>query len=256
MGLLEERLGVLRGSGGKAFVPYVTGGYPGVDASLLRALQDAGADAIEVGIPHSDPVMDGGVIQEASRVALEERGTRPPDVLGTVAEAGLDIPVAVMTYLNPVASRGLGEFCEELRRAGVSGAIVPDLPVDEADEFEREASSRDVDAVLLAAPGTSVERYEAIGARSRGFVYCVATYGVTGARDELESTARQVVEAVRPYTELPLLVGVGIASPEHAAEACTFADGVIVGSALMSRLIEGDTGGCVELARAFRAATR
>jgi tryptophan synthase alpha chain len=253
MGALEESLRTVVAGGGKAFVPYVTGGFPGVDAGLLRDLQELGADAIEVGIPHSDPVMDGGVIQEASRVALE-RGTRVADVLEIVRDAEPEVPVAVMTYANPLHRRGTEAFCDDLVAVGVSGAIVPDLPVDEAGELEPLAAARGVDVVLLAAPGTSDDRYAAIAGGSHGFVYCVATYGVTGARSELASTARQVVDALRPHTDLPLLVGVGIGTPDQARAACTFADGAIVGSALMARLLEGDRAGALALAGAFRAA--
>lgn len=253
MGKLEERLRNVRDGGGRAFVPYVTGGLPGVDASLLRALADAGADAIEVGIPHSDPIMDGGVIQEASRLALEA-GVRPADVVATIRDADLSVPVAVMTYANPVHRIGYGAFASMLGEAGVTGAIVPDLPVDEAEELGTAAEAQGVDVVLLAAPGTATARLEAIGAAAHGFVYCVATYGVTGARSALAGTARDLVDALRPITDLPLLVGVGIGAPEQAREACAFADGVIVGSALVDRLVEGDREGAIELARDFRAA--
>lgn len=255
MGELERALRTVRDAGGRAFVPYVTGGYPGVDAALLRALADAGADAIEVGIPHSDPIIDGGVVQEASRVALEQ-GTHPRDVLAMIAEAGVDVPVAVMTYANIVTRPGLATFVGELSSAGVRGVIVPDLPVDEGGELETAAVTSDLDVVLLAAPGTAPERYAAIGAAAHGFVYCVATYGVTGARDALEATAREVVDAMRPRTDVPLLVGVGIATPQHAAEACVFADGVIVGSALMAKLLDDDRAGFIGLATAFREAVR
>jgi tryptophan synthase alpha chain len=253
MGELERALRATRDRGAKAFVPYLTGGFPGVDASLLRALASAGADAVEVGIPHSDPIMDGGVIQEASRVALE-RGTHPGDVLALIEEAGLSIPVAVMTYANPVYRRGYAAFCDDLVVAGVAGAIVPDLPVDEAGGFDELAAARDIDAVLLAAPGTSAARYAAIGAASHGFVYCVATYGVTGARDELGSSAEGVVAALRTVTDLPLLVGVGIGTPDQAAAACAFADGVIVGSALMAALMQSGREGLEQLAARFRNA--
>jgi tryptophan synthase alpha chain len=255
VGELETALRTVRDAGGRAFVPYVTGGYPGVDAALLRALADAGADAIEVGIPHSDPIIDGGVVQEASRVALE-RGTHPRDVLATIAEADLDVPVAVMTYANIVTRPGLATFVGKLAASGVRGVIVPDLPVDEGDELEIAAAAHDIDVVLLAAPGTEPERYAAIGAAAHGFVYCVATYGVTGAREALAATAREVVDAMRRHTDVPLLVGVGIATPQHAVEACGFADGVIVGSALMARLLDDDRAGMLELAAAFREAVR
>ena len=253
MAELEAALRARRDRGGRSFVPYVTGGFPGVDAGLLRALQDAGADAVEVGIPFSDPVMDGGVIQEASRRSLEA-GTRPGDVLSMVREASLTIPVAAMTYVNPVVRLGLEPFMEEARAAGVRGVIVPDMPVDEADDLLAAAAARGIDTVLLAAPGTNPVRLKAIASAAHGFVYCVATYGVTGARDALEQTARSVVDALRPLTDVPLLLGVGIGTPEQAAEACAFADGVIVGSALMARLVEGDRDGAIALANAFRSA--
>jgi tryptophan synthase alpha chain len=253
VGALETALRGVRDGGGEAFVPYVTGGLPGVDAALLRGLQEAGADAIEVGIPHSDPIMDGGVIQEASRLSLEH-GTRPVDVLATIAEASVTIPVAVMTYVNPLIRWGFEASVRRLADAGVSGAIVPDLPVDEAETFDALAMNAGIDTVLLAAPGASPERIAAIAEGAHGFVYCVATYGVTGARNELADTAREVVDALRPHTDLPLLVGVGIATPSQAEAACAFADGVIVGSAIVSRLMDDGPDAALALATAFREA--
>ncbi|MGZ8572066.1 MAG: tryptophan synthase subunit alpha [Actinomycetota bacterium] len=255
MGELETQLRASRDAGRKAFVPYVMGGLPGVDADLLRALVAAGADALEVGIPHSDPVMDGGVIQEASRIALEHE-VHPSDVLETIAEARPGVPVVVMTYVNPVYRRGFEAFCRDLSEAGVAGAIVPDLPVDEAEELEREAAVWDLDIVLLAAPGASDARLDAIAAAARGFVYCVATYGVTGAREELDTSSRELVSALRHRTDTPLLVGVGIGTPEHAVEVSSFADGAIVGSAIVARLMEAGPAAAVELAGAFREAIR
>lgn len=252
-GILEAVLRARLAGGGRCFVPYVTGGFPGVDADLLRALQDAGADAIEVGIPFSDPVMDGGVIQQASAASLEA-GTRPSDVLDTIAKAALDVPAAVMTYVNPVYRRGYDSMLDEASRAGVSAFIVPDLPFDEAGDWIAACRAREVATVFLAAPGESAARLAAIADAARGFVYCVSTFGVTGARDRLAGTALELVGSLRGVTDLPLLVGVGIGTPEQASEACGFADGVVVGSALMARLVEGDPEGAVELARRFRAA--
>ena len=154
---LEAALRARRDAGGKLFVPYVTGGYPGVDAALLRAIQDAGADAIEVGIPFSDPVMDGGVIQEASRLALEA-GARPAEILATIAEAALDVPVAVMTYVNPVYRQGSEAFIADAEGAGIAGIIVPDLPVDESVEWTAACAGRGIASVQLAAPGTLDDR--------------------------------------------------------------------------------------------------
>ncbi len=251
MAALETALLSVRDRGGKAFVPYLTGGFPGVDADLLRAVARAGADAIEVGVPHSDPVIDGGVIQEASSAALAA-GTRPADVFATIREASLDVPVALMTYVNPVLRRGIDVFLDEAAEARVSGIIVPDLPVDEAEAFASACAAKGIDAVLLAAPGAEPSRLEAIATRARGFVYCVASFGVTGARETLGTTAEELVGSIRPLTDLPLLLGVGIGTPQQAAEASVFADGVIVGSALMAKLVDGDREGMLELARAFR----
>ncbi|HET7237301.1 MAG TPA: tryptophan synthase subunit alpha [Actinomycetota bacterium] len=250
---LEEALGSRVRAGGRAFVPYVTGGAPGFDAGLLRALEAAGADAVEVGIPFSDPVMDGGVIQEASRLALEA-GATPGSVLTTIGQAALRIPVAVMTYANPVWRLGHEAFLARCVDAGVSGAIVPDLPVDEAGPWMAACAAIGVAPVFLAAPGTSDERLREVAAASRGFVYCVATYGVTGERESLSGTAQELVSRLRPLTGRPLLVGVGIGAPEQAALACAFADGVVVGSALVRPLLVGDRTGALELAERFRAA--
>jgi len=250
---LESALRQRIAGGGRAFVPYVTGGLPGVDAELLRGLEEAGADAIEVGIPFSDPVMDGGVIQEASRLALQA-GATPARVLATVRHAGLRIPVAVMTYFNPVFRRGQAEFLAEAADAGVTGVIVPDLPVDEAGKWTALCAKVAVAPVFLASPGSSNERLRLIAEASRGFVYCVSTYGVTGERERLAGTAEEVVGALRRLTDRPLLVGVGVGTPEQAAEACRFADGVIVGSAIVRHLVEGDRRAGLELAARIRSA--
>jgi tryptophan synthase alpha chain len=253
VGALEQALRTVRDRGAKAFAPYVTGGYPGVGPDVLRSLAAAGADALEIGIPHSDPIMDGGVVQRASAAALGA-GATPASVLATIRDADLSIPVAVMTYANPVLRRGEAAFLDDLVAAGVAGLIVPDVPVDEADGIGAAAAARGLDLVLLAAPGSAEDRIEAIAAAAHGFVYCVATYGVTGERAVLEGTAREVVEALRPRTDVPLLVGVGIGTPEAAAEACAFADGVIVGSAMMRAFEEGGPDALVALAESFRRA--
>jgi tryptophan synthase alpha chain len=159
-----------------------------------------------------------------------------------------------MTYFNPVLNRGVDRFLADAAAAGVSGAIVPDLPVDEAEGVLAACREAGIDPVLLAAPGADRARLARIGETAGGFVYCVATYGVTGAREALAATAGQLVASLRPLTDLPLLVGVGIGSPGQAAEACAFADGVIVGSALVRPLLEDHPDRALELASAFRAA--
>jgi tryptophan synthase alpha chain len=250
---LEDALRKRRETGGRAFVPYVTGGFPGVDVSLLRGLQDSGADAIEVGIPFSDPVMDGGVIQETSRLALAA-GARPTPILDMIAHASLEVPVVIMTYVNPIYRFGFEAFLGEAERAAIAGVIVPDLPFDEADDWISACRSHGVAAIQLAAPGTSSERLARIARTAHGFIYCVATYGVTGARGSLSGTAEELVGRLRPLTDLPLLVGVGVGTPEQAAEVGVFADGAIVGSALMERMLGGDAEGLLALAGRFRRA--
>jgi tryptophan synthase alpha chain len=252
---LEDGLRQLRSDGWKAFVPYVTGGLPGVDADLLRTLEEIGADAVEVGIPFSDPVMDGPVIQEASRRALEA-GATVETVLGLVAEARLEIPAVLMTYLNPVLAYGEERFVADAVGAGVAGTIVPDLPVDEAGPWVERCRAARLATVFLAAPNSSRERLEMVAGSSEGFVYCVSTFGVTGSREGLAGSARSVVEALRPITDRPLLVGVGISRPEQAAAACGFADGVVVGSALVEPMLRGDPGEALARAEAFREACR
>jgi len=252
VGELEPTLRRRIDAGGRAFVPYATGGLPEVTPEFLRGLA-AGADAIEVGVPFSDPVMDGPVVQEASKRALEA-GANLGSVLDLVAEAGLRIPVAVMTYLNPVLAMGTAEFLGRAAGSGVSAVIVPDLPIDEADEWCGEASEQRIETVFLAAPGTAAERLGTIARNARGFVYCVSTYGVTGERGELSGTAEELVTALRPLTDRPLLVGVGIGTPEQATAACAFADGVIVGTALVRPVLEGRPDEALDLAARFRAA--
>ena len=252
MSELEDRLRRRLDAGARALVPYVTGGLDGVDAALLRRLAGAGADAVEIGIPFSDPVMDGPVIQRASSRALDG-GAHPEAILQTIGEAAIPAPV-VMTYYNPVLAVGEDRFLAAARDAGVVGIIVPDLPVDEGEGWRARAAAASVAPVFLAAPGTGADRLRLVAEGSEGFVYCVSTYGVTGARGRLEGTARQVVDALRPLTTKPLLVGVGISTPDQARQAGEFADGVVVGSAIVTKLLDGDADGAVELVAALRAA--
>jgi len=250
---LEETLVRLRLDGRKAFVPYVMAELPGVDGGFLRSLAGAGADAIEVGVAFSDPVMDGPVIQEAARRALAA-GATPGGALELLREAALEIPVVLMSYLNPILAFPMDRFLSEAAGAGVVGVIVPDLPVDEAEGWIGGCREAGIAPVFLAAPNSGPDRLRRIVEASAGFVYCVATLGVTGSRDRLSGSARSVVEALRPLTERPLLVGVGISTPEQAGEACRFADGVVVGSGLGEPILRGDTAEALRRAEAFRTA--
>lgn len=204
----------------------------------LAAVVAAGADAIEVGIPFSDPMMDGPVIQEAALAALQ-RGVVPDQVLDGIGRADTTVPVAVMTYYNIVFRGGHRRMARSMASSGVSGAIIPDLSLEEIAPWAEEADQAGIDTVLLVAPSSPEERVERICARARGFVYAVARMGVTGERAELGQEARQVVERIRRYTDTPVCVGVGVSTPDQAAEVCEVADGVVVGSALVRRLLEG-----------------
>jgi len=239
--------------GGKAFIPYVTAGLAGVDAGLLRRLQEVGADAIEVGVPFSDPIIDGGVIQEASRLALEG-GFAVRDVFALVKEAALEIPVILMGYENPVVAMGEDGWIAASVDAGVAGFIIPDLPADEGRSFGKKCLAAGVAPIFLAAPGNDAARMALVAEATEGFVYCMANYGVTGSREELDGAGRDVVGLLRPLTDLPLLIGVGISTPQLAIEACGYADGFIVGSAIVRPLLEGDVEGAIKVAAAFRAA--
>jgi len=235
---LEAHLRAQRETGRKLLVPYVTGGL-GVDwLDVVEAVVDAGADAVEIGIPFSDPVMDGRTIQEASQRALDI-GATPASIVADAARIDIGVPLVVMTYYNPVHHAGHERFASSLADAGIDGAIVPDLPLDELDGWADAADAAGVETVLLAAPTTTEERLRAICARSRGFVYGVSLMGVTGERARLASQAQEMGRRCKAVTDVPVLLGVGISNAAQAVEAAASADGVIVGSALVARLLRG-----------------
>ena len=236
---LEKELRARRERGRKLLIPYLMGGMSEDWAQSLAAVVAAGADAVEVGIPFSDPMMDGPVIQEAGLRALT-RGTVPQEVLDGIARAEAPVPVAVMTYYNIVFRAGHKRMARSLAAAGVSGAIVVDLPIEEIAPWATEADAAGIDTVLLVAPSSPPDRVERICARARGFVYAVARMGVTGERGDLGTDVVKVVERIRSCTDMPVCVGVGVSTPAQAAEACEVADGVVVGSALVRRLLEGE----------------
>lgn len=233
---LEEALRSRRQAGAKLLVPYVMGGLREGWAEVLPALAAAGADAIEVGIPFSDPMMDGRVIQQASVEALGA-GATPGGVVSDLGRAEAGVPLVVMTYYNLVFRAGHRRMARSLAEAGVAGAILPDLPLEESGEWEREAEGAGLETVLLAAPSTPPERLGRICERSRGFVYGVSVMGVTGERGALPPTARPMVRRLKALTDKPVLLGVGVSTGEQAREACLDADGVVVGSAVVRRLL-------------------
>ncbi|MEY2974163.1 MAG: tryptophan synthase alpha chain [Actinomycetota bacterium] len=233
---LAPTLLAARDSGRKLLVPYITGGYPGWQ-DAIRACAANGADAVEIGIPFSDPVMDGPVIQQASQTALEA-GTTPQSVLEEVPNLDVAIPLAVMTYFNIVHHDGAVRFAERLAAVGVSGCILPDLPLEESAEWCAAADAAGVATIMLAAPTAPDERLPRIVARARGFVYSVGLLGVTGERESLAETATALAGRVKAVTDLPVLVGVGVSNAEQAAAAVRVADGVIQGASMVRRLVE------------------
>jgi len=252
--ILEAHLRARRESGARLLVPYVTGGLGPDWTDVVRAVADAGADAIEIGIPFSDPVMDGPTIQAASVRALQG-GATPTSILREARSLDVGVPLAVMTYCNLVFHAGCVRFAEGLRDAGIDAAILPDLPLGEIDEWAAAADDAGIETVMLAAPNTPDARLRDICARSRGFLYGVSLMGVTGERTELAARATEVARRAKAATDLPVLLGVGISTPEQAAEATEVADGVVVGSALVARLVAGDgPDGAHALVASFRAA--
>jgi tryptophan synthase alpha chain len=252
IGPLEASLRRGRDAGRKLLVPYVTGGLPGWERAV-EAVAAAGADAVEVGIPFSDPVMDGPVIQQASEQALAA-GATPPAIVAALGGLDVgDVPLVVMTYYNTVHRGGHERFASSLAAAGVRGAIVPDLPLEEVGDWAVAADAAGVETVLLAAPTGSDERLARVCARSRGWVYGVGLLGVTGERVALARSALEMATRLKRTTDKPVLIGVGVSTPAQAVEVTSVADGVIVGSAVVRRLLDG---GGAEEAGAFVAELR
>jgi tryptophan synthase alpha chain len=251
---VEPALRARRASGHKLLVTYVTGGLAPGWIEALGAMVDAGADLIEVGIPFSDPVMDGPTIQEASGRALAA-GATPAGILDAVGAVEVPVPLVAMTYYNLVYRGGHARFARMLARSGVRGAIVPDIPLDESRPWEDEAAAAGVDTVLLAAPVTPDDRLEELCRRSHGFVYGVNLMGVTGERGSLSRSAAVLAKRLKAITDKPVVMGFGISTPDQAVAAATEADGVVVASALMRLLLDGRGPGAVgEAVAALRAA--
>ena len=227
-----------------ALIGYLPAGFPTADGAIeaARVLTDGGVDIIEVGLPYSDPVMDGPVIAEAVHRALVG-GSRVADVFRTVeAIAAQGVAAVVMTYWNPVEHYGVRAFARDLAAAGGSGLITPDLTVEEAGPWLAASDEYDLDRVFLVAPSSTDQRIAMIARACRGFVYAASLMGITGTRDALSGDASGLVKRVREHTDLPVAVGLGVSNGAQAAQVATFADGVIVGSAFVRRLLEADGG--------------
>ena len=236
---IAERMAALRARGERALVPFVTAGDPdlGVTEALLPALEAAGADLLEIGVPFSDPVADGPTIQRASERGLRA-GASLRRILGLVKalRPRLSVPLVLMGHANPFLAMGEREFPDAARAAGVDGVIVADLPPEEEPGFFAALDACEVDAILLAAPTTREDRLVMLARRTRGFLYYVSLTGVTGARSALPPRLAENLARIRRVSEVPVCVGFGVSTPEHAARIGELADGVVVGSALVERI--------------------
>ncbi len=238
-GTLEDHLRAKRAEGRKLLLPYVTAGYPVDDwPRLIEGFASAGADAMEIGIPFSDPVMDGPTIQEASTIALEN-GMNPLTALSTVATADPGVPLIAMTYYNIAYHMGHERFASELRKAGICAAILPDLPLEEVGPWASVADAAGIETVMLAAPTAPDERLPRVIERARGFVYGVGLVGITGERAELAASATQMATRLKALTDKPVIIGIGVSNAEQAAEISQIADGVVVASAIIRQMLEG-----------------
>ncbi|MEE4541534.1 tryptophan synthase subunit alpha [Streptomyces sp. V4-01] len=256
--LLNQVLAAARAEHRAALIAYLPAGFPTVDGGIeaVKAVLDGGADIVEIGLPHSDPVLDGPVIQTADDIALKN-GVRIADVLRTVREAhaATGKPVLVMTYWNPVDRYGAERFAAELAAAGGAGCILPDLPVEESEGWRKAADQQGLATVFVVAPSSRDERLARITAAGSGFVYAASLMGVTGTRVSVGDQAADLVRRTRAGTELPVCVGLGVSNAAQAAEVASFADGVIVGSAFVKLLLDhgGDPAAGLAAVRALAA---
>lgn len=236
---VTDAMNACKQAGRTALMPFVTAGYPTMEIceSTIRALVDAGADGLEIGIPFSDPIADGTTVQRTSQVSLAN-GTRLADSIALIArlrEQGITVPLMLMGYFNPVVKYGIERYVVDCAAAGVDGFIIPDLPIEESDRILSLCREHGRDLIFMVAPTSTERRLELVGERGSGFVYCVSVKGVTGARKSFEGLG-DYLDNLRRYIDLPLIVGFGISTPEHIREVGEHADGSIVASAMINYL--------------------
>ncbi|MEP4653194.1 MAG: tryptophan synthase subunit alpha [Ilumatobacter sp.] len=235
---LGSTLRATRDSGRKLLMPYVTAGIVPDWLDLVEAVVDAGADAVEIGIPFSDPAMDGPTIQQASVRALDN-GITPHAALSALRDREIAVPLIAMTYYNLVYRYGTERFASDMAASGLSAAILPDLPIEAAGEWLAAAGEYGIENVLLAAPVTSDERLAMLATNTQGFMYTVSTMGTTGERTDLDDAGTVLARRVKAISDVPVVIGFGISTPEHAVAASRESDGVVVASTLMRTLLDG-----------------
>ena len=254
---LDEKLAKLRDEGRTGLYIYVTAGCPSAEATvdIVRRAEEAGADVIELGLPFSDPMADGPVIQEASVIALKN-GMTMAKALEVVKEIRRhsEIPLIGMGYINMVNHYGFEKFVTDFKAAGMDGVIFPDVPHEESEDMRRICAAHDFTLTEFITPGTTEERMAETCKDARGFIYCISNYGVTGVKEIDYSIIGAVCKAARRYTDVPLAIGFGIGTPEAAARAGKQADGVIVGSAVVKQIIDGNIDGGIQLIADMRKA--
>ncbi|GMV23356.1 MAG: tryptophan synthase alpha chain [Acidimicrobiia bacterium] len=254
MNRLTERFAQLKDEGRAGLVTYVTAGDPDLAGSraILLALAEAGADVLEVGVPFSDPIADGPVIQRAVERALAS-GTTLDDVLRLVGEVrtSTSVPIVLFTYVNPVVRMGVTTFVDRAADAGVDGVLLLDLPIEEAGQMREALERRDIATIFLISPTTTPERIRKAAEWGRGFLYAISRLGVTGAQATVAGTARPVVDRIRRETSMPVALGFGVSRAEHVKEIGAYADAVVVGSALVQAIADAPNGEEASVAAAF-----
>ena len=239
---LEELFVKVRAENRAALIGYLPAGFPTQEGCIaaLAAMVEGGVDAVEIGYPYSDPVMDGPVIQAAADTSLRN-GTGAPEVMATLAAISKIAPSVVMTYWNPIERYGVDNFLKELKSNGGSGVITPDLTIEESEQWIASSTAHDTNRIYVVAPSTSDERLRKVTQATSGFVYAASLMGVTGTRTSVSSSAQSLVSKLRTVTDLPIAVGLGVSTPDQAREVAQYADGVIVGSAFIRLLQESSS---------------
>lgn len=239
---LEQVLQQARAENRAALIGYIPAGFPTFDGckAAIDVLIDSGFDAVEIGYPYSDPVMDGPIIQHAADIALRN-GVKAKDVMATLNHAAANgVAAVVMTYWNPIEQFGADEFAQAIAKAGGSGVITPDLSFEQAQPWKASATQAGINTIFVVAPSTTDERLEKVTGITSGFIYAASLMGVTGTRTSISDSARELVARIRKVSNLPVAVGLGVSTPEQAREVAGYADGVIIGSALIKELLDKD----------------
>lgn len=248
-GRIENAFATAKSEGRTAFVAFVTVGYPAIDSTpaLVKALVDGGADVIELGVPFSDPLGEGKTVQHSSAKALEN-GVTPSycfDVAREIRANGVEAPLVLMGYYNPIVAHGIDKFCEDAAAAGADGLIIVDLPPEESHEALDACLKHGLRLIYLLAPTSTDERIQQVAELASGFIYCMSVAGITGARDELAPNLEEFIQRVRRFTPLPIAVGFGISQRKHFQAVGRIADGAVIGSAIIDEIDKADSSNAV-----------